>query len=256
MYDFLYYLIEHNDTKTTNTSYSSCDISGRYDQPKIYEKLIKVSLDKFELEKYIEENSYNDDDYIIREFRITDYYDIFDNVYAYLIFNTKIDKNLSSTMEIYIADILYDYTDAENLLKIRHGVSMIECQISKVDCILGIYSTSVFEFNMVNREYHVKCYRYLELDDRPIMKFIYLNNQRIKFLDESLDEYNDRIELNEKYEREEQQKVLEKEKLQKEKENTLKRKNEELEEQQIRVNKFLKLSKKDQEELLKFYDVL
>lgn len=253
MYDILYYLVEHREIDNLSNNYSSCDISAKYYFPKIYETFINISLNKYVLYQYIN-NMEDKEKYQIREFRLNDYCYLFENKYLYIIFNNKFDKGYTSNNEIYITDILFDYTNFEQTLKDKTDISAIKCEISEVNCIFGHHPVKVFEVHPTRRKYHVEYTKYNELENAPVTKFLHLNNKKIKFLHESDEEYSARIQLNEEYFLKQQQIINKKNKIKIEQENNRKRKIIEKKEETLRVQKFLKLSKEQQEKVLSSYE--
>ncbi len=253
MYDILYSLIKYSKTDTFYRS--SCSYDNTCNEYKIKSQLILSTFDKNEIYSYFSGNDIPDD-YQIGEYKIENYENFYKYSDMYIIFYNNFTDNLTSDNNINIVNMIFGYEEMIDYLKEHNLFTVLKCDIKKVNKLLYDYQITKIDIRFTDFIYTIGYEvfsEFSELNDCPRMEFLYLNNVKIPFPDEELEEFNERVEL---YNECERQMIIIKEETER-----LKIENKELHEKihekntkrDERINKFLQLSIEKQEEILNSY---
>ena len=255
MYDILYYLVLHHEHKDFNKSYCTYKLQSYLT---IREKLLLITVEKRDIQKYLYHNKIKDN-YEIREVRLNDYIDLYKNLNIYIIFNQILNKDLSSKGIIKIVNIAYDYDTMIKLIKGKYYFSALKYFIYKLDDNIKIdnieYPLTSIYLAYDNIKYHTQRFYYNELPHRPKLEFLYVNEMIWMFTDETYIDYNLRLVKRKLYDC--QIKIIEGDKKKKniEEEKIRELKIIETREKDIRVKKFMSLSKDSQNDVIKFFEL-
>ncbi len=249
MYNVLYYLIkyiQYDDNKYIGCSYN------RYVEKNIKSKLIMVTLDKDDIFDYFNGNEIPDN-YVVKEHPINCYKDFYKYSEIYIIFYNHFNDLLCVDGDINIVGVIFDYNDMTNYMKERHLFTSLKCNIYKIEKILYGYHTTKIDLSVTNFIYNIEFNIFSKLENCPKVMFLTINNIKIPFPEESMEDFENRIALCKEYKHQVKMINEESERLKLEKEELNMKAREERERSIERANKFLELSVEKQEEILNSY---